>query len=46
MSLVAIEQQIKEQENDLMRVVRITSERGNRSEFETEFERISQNFFK
>ena len=43
MSLVAIEQQIKEQENDLMRVVRITSERGNRAEFETEFERISQN---
>jgi hypothetical protein len=43
MSIVAIEQQIKEQENDLMRVVRITSERGNKAEFETEFERISQN---
>ena len=26
-----------------MRVVRITSERGNKAEFETEFERISQN---
>lgn len=29
MSITSLEQQIKEQENDLMRVVRITAERGN-----------------
>ena len=34
---------IKEQENDLMRVIRITAERGNKKEFETEFKRISDN---
>ena len=43
MCLTSLEQQIKEQENDLMRVVRITAERGNKSEFETEFKRISAN---
>ena len=43
MSITSLEQQIKEQENDLMRVVRITAERGNKGEFETEFKRISDN---
>ena len=43
MCLTSLEQQIKEQENDLMRLVRITAERGNKSEFETEFKRISAN---
>ena len=43
MSITSLEQQIKEQENDLMRVIRITAERGNKSEFETEFKRISDN---
>ena len=43
MSITLLEQQIKEQENDLMRVVRITAERGNKGEFETEFKRISDN---
>ena len=43
MSITSLEQQIKEQENDLMRVVRITAERGNKGEFDTEFKRISDN---
>lgn len=43
MSIISLEQQIKEQENDLMRVVRITAERGNKGEFDTEFKRISDN---
>lgn len=43
MSITSLEQQIKEQENDLMRVVRITAERGNKGEFDTEFQRISDN---
>ena len=43
MCLTSLEQQIKEQENDLMRVIRITEERGNKKEFETEFKRISDN---
>lgn len=43
MSITSLEQQIKEQENDLMRVVRITAERGNKGEFETEFKRLSDN---
>lgn len=43
MSITSLEQQIKEQENDMMRVVRITAERGNKGEFETEFKRISDN---
>ena len=43
MSITSLEQLIKEQENDLMRVVRITAERGNKGEFETELKRISDN---
>lgn len=43
MSITSLKQQIKEQENDLMRVVRITAERGNKGEFDTEFKRISDN---
>lgn len=42
-NITSLEQQLKEQENDLMRVVRITAERGNKSEFETELKRISTN---
>ncbi len=41
-NISAIEAQIKEQENDLMRIVKICAERGNSDEFETEFKRISQ----
>ncbi len=43
MCITSLEQQIKEQENDLMRVIRVTAERGNKTEFETEFKRISDN---
>ena len=42
-NITSLEQQIKEQENDLMRVIRITAERGNKDEFEVEFKRISAN---
>lgn len=42
-NITSLEQQIKEQENDLMRVIRITAERGNKNEFEVEFKRISAN---
>ncbi len=42
-NISAIESQIKEQENDLMRVVKICAERGNSDEFKDEFKRISQN---
>lgn len=42
-NITSLEQQIKEQENDLMRVIRITAERGNKDEFEIEFKRISAN---
>ncbi len=42
-NISAIEAQLKEQENDLMRVVKICAERGNSDEFKDEFKRISQN---
>ena len=38
-----LEAQLKEQENDMMRVVRICAERGNQKEFEGEFKRINAN---
>lgn len=43
MCIASLDQQIKEQENDLMRVIRITTEHGNKSEFETEIARITAN---
>ena len=41
--IASLEQQIKEQENDLMRLVRITAERGSKDGFENEFKRVSDN---
>ncbi len=41
-SLAALEAQLKEQENDLMRIVEICAERGNSDEFDHEFTRVSQ----
>ena len=38
-----LEAQLKEQENDMMRVVKICAERGNQKEFEGEFKRINAN---
>ena len=38
-----LEAQLKEQENDMMRVVRICAERGNQKDFEGEFKRINAN---
>ena len=42
-SIVGIQQQIKEQENEMMKLIRITAERGNKGEFENEFKRVSDN---
>ena len=42
-SIVALEQQLKEHENEMMRLVKISAERGNQTEFESEFKRINKN---
>lgn len=41
--IASLEAQLKEQENDMMRVVKICAERGNQKDFEDEFKRISAN---
>ena len=41
--IASLEAQLKEQENDMMRVVKICAERGNQKDFEDDFKRISAN---
>lgn len=42
-SILALEQQIQEQENEMMKLVNLSIEHGNQQEFEAEFRRISHN---
>lgn len=42
-SISALEQQLKEHENEMMRLVKMCAERGNQTEFEDEFKRINKN---
>ena len=42
-SILALEQQIQEQENEMMKLVNLSIEYGNQQEFEAEFRRISHN---